>query len=300
MPPNRPTAPGPRPMRPADIAAIVVVEELDVTADGSTAVVARRTVRRGRYETHLWVVDLAGRSRPRQLTTGGVRDGSPRISPDGQRVVFVRSDAHDDDAPNHVCAASIRTGRVRTRAGGTPGVGSIGEVEWSPDGTRLAFTAAVDPLRFVVGDRPAVGSTASRSSKLAGARGAPDHPRELAVGRGGAPRPVVAPVRDRRHGWRRPAGDPRRLGGQRHHVAPRRAHGGLRRRISATSPTSPRSRRSGRSTSMPARGRSGRTHAWCSTPRVAQRDPRTRPTVGGSRRSGSSTHGRSMTSARGC
>ena len=164
--PARPSASDLRPMCPSDIAAIVVAEELDVMPDGSAAVVARRIVRRGRYETHLWVVDLAGRSRPRQLTTGDVRDGSPVVSPDGRAVAFVRSDAHDHDAPNHSVCASLRTSRVRTLAGGTPGIGSIGEVAWSPDGSRLAFTAAVDPLRFVVGERPVVGTKASRSSKL--------------------------------------------------------------------------------------------------------------------------------------
>ena len=55
---------------------------------------------------------------------------------------------------------------MRTLAGGTAGIGTIDELAWSPDGSRLAFTAAVDPLRFVVGDRPVVGSAASRSSKL--------------------------------------------------------------------------------------------------------------------------------------
>jgi Tol biopolymer transport system component len=158
----------PRPMRPADLASVVVVEELDVVPDGSAAVVVRRVVRRGKYESHLWLVDLAGRTRPRQLTTGRVRDSSPRVAPDGRSVAFVRADVDDEDAPNHLCRLSITTGAVRPLAGGTPGIGSIGEIAWSPDGTQLAFTAEVDPLRFVVGDRPVVGSKAParRSSRL--------------------------------------------------------------------------------------------------------------------------------------
>lgn len=157
---------GATPMRPQDLTNVVVVEELDVTADGTTAVVARRTIRRDRYETHLWAVDLAGRARPRRLTTGAVRDGSPCIAPDGRSVAFVRGDAADDDAPNRLCVLNLRTGGVRTVADARPGIGSIGEAVWSPDGSRLAFTAEVDPLRFVAGDRPVVGSKASRAPKL--------------------------------------------------------------------------------------------------------------------------------------
>jgi dipeptidyl aminopeptidase/acylaminoacyl peptidase len=153
-------------MRPRDLAGVVVVEELDVTADRASAVVARRTVRRGRYETHLWAVDLARRARPRRLTSGAVRDSTPRFSPDGRSVAFVRGDAADDAAPNRLCVLNIRTGGLRTLAGARPGIGPIGEVAWSPDGSRLALTAEVDPLRFVVGDRPAVGSKAERAPKL--------------------------------------------------------------------------------------------------------------------------------------
>lgn len=156
----------PRPLRPGDISSVVVVEDLDVVAGGTAAVVGRRTVHGRRYHRHLWWVDLDGARSPRRLTSGAVSDGSPRVSPGGRVVAFVRSDAADDDAPDHVCTLTLATGALRRVAGGTTGIGAIGEIAWSPDGRRLAFTADVDPLRFVVGDRPAVGSAASRSSKL--------------------------------------------------------------------------------------------------------------------------------------
>ena len=58
----------------------VVLEEHDVAPDGRFAVVVRRFVERDRYRSHLWLVPLHGRGRPIQLTSGGVRDTSPRIS----------------------------------------------------------------------------------------------------------------------------------------------------------------------------------------------------------------------------
>ena len=155
-----------RPLRPDDVRAVVVVEELDVLPDGSAAVVARRVVRDGRYHRHLWLVDLVGRSAPRRLTSGAVRDGWPRVSPDGRTVAFVRADAVDDDAPGELCAVAIRTGGVRRLAKASNGIGSFDELAWSPDGRRLALVCAVDPQRFVVGDRPPIGSAGARSSKL--------------------------------------------------------------------------------------------------------------------------------------
>jgi dipeptidyl aminopeptidase/acylaminoacyl peptidase len=154
-------------MTPADL-----VEELDVLADGSRAVVVKRVIRRRRrrlvYESHLYVVDLADDRAPRRLTTGVVRDTNPRCSPDGASVVFLRSNPVDDDAPTQLCIVAIDGGRVRVLApsGRRPGFGAISEVEWSPDGTRLALVAAVDPPRTIIDPRPPIGSAASRLSKV--------------------------------------------------------------------------------------------------------------------------------------
>jgi dipeptidyl aminopeptidase/acylaminoacyl peptidase len=151
-------------MRPADITRIVVVEELDAARDGAFAVVARRIVRRGEYESHLHLVDLTRRSSPRRLTSGRVRDTWPRLSPDGRQVAFIRSWV-DDERPAALCTVPVLGGRVRTLAprSTSPGFGSVEELAWSPDGSRIGFVAPVDPVRFVVGDPPAVGTKAERS-----------------------------------------------------------------------------------------------------------------------------------------
>jgi dipeptidyl aminopeptidase/acylaminoacyl peptidase len=149
-------------MTPADIRRQVVVEELDLSRDGRLAVVARRSIRRNRYETHLYAIDLErGRTpRPRRLSSGSVRDGRPRISPDGRLLAFVRTDPADDDRPASIVLLNLRTGRERVL--GHHGYGAVSEVAWSPDGTRLAFTAEVDPARFLLGDLPPVDAASRR------------------------------------------------------------------------------------------------------------------------------------------
>ena len=184
-------------MIPTDIRRQVVVEELDLSADGRLAVVARRSVRGDRYVSHLYAIPLsapgdnpAGRGahgrahgqqvgralgpalgQARRLTDGIVRDGNPRLSPDGRTVAFVRSDPTQPDTPARLARLSLERGPVRLAR--PRAHGSVGEVAWSPDGTRLAFTGQVDPPRFLVGRVPPVHRlavpTAKNGSKTADA-----------------------------------------------------------------------------------------------------------------------------------
>ena len=154
----------------------MVVEELDLSTDGRLAVVVRRLIRGDRYLSHLHAIPLdAGRvGRARQLTSGVVRDVRPRLSPDGSRVAFVRSDPANEDEPSSIVLLELATGKqqvLRHR-----GYGAVGEVAWSPDGHRLAFTAEVDPPRFLVGKVPPVDAARRRRSKST----APDEPTPLA------------------------------------------------------------------------------------------------------------------------
>lgn len=151
------------------IRAQVMLDEHDMSADGRFAVVVRRFVVADRYRSHLWLVPLAGRGRPIQLTSGPVRDTGPRLAPDGSAVAFRRSAAavpgrrHRGTRENPSDEVSrLRVLQLKpdgTPAGATWAVRparerSIGEVAWSPDSKRLGLTIEVDPPRFLVGPEP--------------------------------------------------------------------------------------------------------------------------------------------------
>jgi dipeptidyl aminopeptidase/acylaminoacyl peptidase len=120
-------------MTPADIRRQVVVEELDLSLDGRLAVVARRFVRGNRYLTHLHAIplDRGRRGRPRQLTSGIVRDSWPRLAPDGAHLAFVRRDPTRPGESSTAVLMHLRSGSQRVLGRGSHG--SIGEIAWSPD-----------------------------------------------------------------------------------------------------------------------------------------------------------------------
>ena len=142
-------------MTPEDIRRIVVVEELDLARDGRTAIVVRRSIRGNRYVGHLFNIDLASGHeipRARQLTRGLIRDTKPRLSPNGHTLAFIRTDPTDDDTVAAIGMLDTRRpDRVRMARLGRHG--AVGEIAWASDGRRLAFTAEVDPPRFISGPK---------------------------------------------------------------------------------------------------------------------------------------------------
>jgi dipeptidyl aminopeptidase/acylaminoacyl peptidase len=137
-----------RPPEPLTLRDQVVLEEHDVAADGSFAVVSRRTVDGDRYVSDLWLVPLDG-GEPRRLTNGASRDKRPRVSPHGDRVAFTRKVEGGDDPVL----------MLLDLAGGEPAELALGELSpdelaWAPDSRTLAFTAETGPERFLVGPKP--------------------------------------------------------------------------------------------------------------------------------------------------
>ncbi|MFT4213837.1 MAG: S9 family peptidase [Microbacterium sp.] len=124
-------------MRAADIEHSIAVGRPSIAPDGSFAVFAtsRPDLAANRNVGQIWRVPLPG-GHPRRLTRG-VADRSPRVSPDGDRIAFVRADA--DGTPQVFVVPAGGGEPVQA----TDARGGVDSFAWSPDGSRLAFCAGV-------------------------------------------------------------------------------------------------------------------------------------------------------------
>jgi dipeptidyl aminopeptidase/acylaminoacyl peptidase len=129
--------------------AQTAIESFSLSADGRFMVHALRRVARGTYVSHLWAVPWTG-GRPRRLTDGHVRDGSPTIAPDGRHVAFTRTPAGAAGAEPQIWVLPL-DGATAEPWQLTRQQHGASSPQWSPDGKRLAFLAQAGPHRFLVG-----------------------------------------------------------------------------------------------------------------------------------------------------
>ncbi|GAB3063719.1 prolyl oligopeptidase family serine peptidase [Sediminivirga luteola] len=177
-------------MKPADIEKLVTLSRPSLAPDGSFAVVAssRPDLRANRNVGQLWRIELrspgegagsepaapavppgAPADRPGADGTGvrrltrGIADASPRLSPDGSLIAFLRPDGRGRPQLHLVEAAGGEPLALTDQPLG------VGEFTWSPDGTRLAFLARVpEPGRY--GTVEGLGAEAESPRRITGIR----------------------------------------------------------------------------------------------------------------------------------
>ena len=139
----------PRLLAPEDLLAMRIPEEPQISPDGALLAYALTEIdaEEYAYRRSIWVVPTAG-GEPRRFTSGP-KDTTPRWSPDGKTLAFVRA-PRDEVKP--------KTAEERARGVGKPQVWLLpanggearqltfqrhgaGSPRWSPDGATLLFVA---------------------------------------------------------------------------------------------------------------------------------------------------------------
>jgi dipeptidyl aminopeptidase/acylaminoacyl peptidase len=125
-------------MQPADIGRLTAVGDPRLSPDGATVAftVTAIDLDENEYRTNIWVAPVDGSAAPRPFTSGEHKDSTPRWSPDGESLAFVR---HEQDAKEtKVCVIPATGGEARTLLSWKD---EVGDLAWSPDGRRLALLA---------------------------------------------------------------------------------------------------------------------------------------------------------------
>jgi dipeptidyl aminopeptidase/acylaminoacyl peptidase len=130
-----------KPITASDLMKIATAGQIQIAPDGTRAVtvVTRKAIRNENeyyYTRHLYLLDLAGKEEPRQMTFGDRNDGQPQWSPDGKRIAFVRT----DNDKSQIWIMPLDGGEAFAITKADNGASSP---RWSPDGTRLLFTSSV-------------------------------------------------------------------------------------------------------------------------------------------------------------
>jgi len=125
-------------MQPADIGRLTAVGDPRLSPDASTVAFAVTTIDldANEYRSAIWVAAVEGASGPRPFTSGEHKDSTPRWSPDGRSLAFVRHE--QDSKETKVCLIPAGGGEARTLLVWKD---EVSDLAWSPDGKRLALLA---------------------------------------------------------------------------------------------------------------------------------------------------------------
>src|SRR5687767_284382 len=127
-----------------DLFDFVWIGDVQVSPDGARVAFVRVTVndKKEGYNTSIWTVPTAGNEAPRRLSTGD-RDSTPRWSPDGKYLCFMRTtEKEGKPEPPQLFMLSMAGGDA---FGFTSLPKGAGDPKWSPDGKLIVFSSSTNP-----------------------------------------------------------------------------------------------------------------------------------------------------------